>query len=402
MKKLLTSLFIVLILLSGCSNTAATQTQPISTTVNSSQVIVTITSEQSQALNNYITTRENAVRNKDEQSFLSLFNSSDEFYFNEQKSWFTDCKKQNIKNYNLIIASANKISQDSFSATLTETFTINNSKRTYTYNLVFQKFDDGYKEVGIDMELMQLNGYNIYYNKTAKDYADEIKTIYNTRTKTLYKLFGYTPSFIGQVRIYDDMATMRGTIKPSTPNWVAGWNEYKQSIKIAVYENASFSTVKDYIDETILHEQTHAMLSDLSNDNLNYFMQEGCAMLFSGQKYELTDSDIKTLKSLYNKKYDMLNLSELEDTHLENLDSPDSNYYYIISKAYCYMIYRDHGIESLKSLLKELKTHEYIELTANDKLDTLNQLTNEALKKVLNEDTTTLTTKFEKYLSELK
>lgn len=400
MKKLFTSLFIVLVLLSGCTSTSSQL--PVSTAANSTPVIITITSEQSQALDNYITTREKAVNDKDEQSFLSLFNSSDEFYFNEQKSWFADCKKQNVKNYNLIIASATKISQDSFSATLSETFTINNSKRTYTYNLVFQKFDDGYKEIGIDMELMQLDGYNIYYNKTAKDYADEIKTIYNTRTKTLYKLFGYIPSFVGQVRIYDDMATMRGTIKPSTPNWVAGWNEYRQSIKIAVYENASFSTVKDYIDETILHEQTHALLSDLSNDNLNYFMQEGCAMLFSGQKYELTDNDIKTLKSLYNKKYDMLNLSELEDTHLEDLESPNSNYYYIISKAYCYILYKDHGIDGLKSLLKELKTHEYIELTANDKLDNINDLTNEALKKELNEDTSTLTNKLEKYLSELK
>ncbi|GEM_PF-4210157 len=403
MKKLYSILLLFVLFVSGCTSNE----QLVSTVAfNSSPTIaitdIKLTTDQQNSLNNYISTRENAVKNKDEVSFLSLFDLSDEFYYNEQKAWFTDLKKQTVSNYNLSIVSSTKIDEYSYKAALTETFNISEVNKKYTYNLVFKCFDDGYKETGIDMESIQLDGFTIYYNTTAKEYADELANIFNTKTKSLYKLFSYTPSFVGQARIYSNMTTMRGTIKPSTPDWVGGWNEYKQSIKIACYDDISFSDIKDYIDQTIIHEQIHAMLSDLSNDNLTYFTQEGFAMLFSSDKLELTSADNATLKTLFAKNYNLIDLTTLESEHLEALQTPDSSNYYTISKAYGYILYRDHGISGIGKLLAELKTNQYIELSSDDKLDTINSLTNDALKKVLDEDTTTLTKKLKDYINNLK
>lgn len=397
MRKVLSLVLVALFLLSGCSNNEA----PVSTSAFQDSQQTSLTQEQSEALDNYILVREEAVKTKDENAFLSLFNLSDTFYTNEQKAWFTDRKKQDITDYNLDIVSTSFIDEYSFSAALKETFLLKGNKRSYTYDLVFERFEDEYKEIGTNMELLELDNFNIYYDTIAKEYAEQIKELYSTKTKSLYSFFDYTPSLIGQARVYGNMTTMQGTIKPSTPDWVAGWSEYKQSIKIARYNNVDFSDIKEYIDQTILHEQIHAMLSDLSNDNLNYFMQEGFATLFSSDTYELTKSEKFSLKALYKNNYSLLDLKTLEDTHLEDLSAPHSNNYYLICKAYGYIIYKDHDISGIKSLLSELKNHEYIELTSDDKLSTINELTNSALKSALDEDITSLTNKLKDYINSL-
>jgi hypothetical protein len=189
---------------------------------------------------------------------------------------------------------------------------------------------------------------------------------------------GFTPKGAISVKLFDDQQVFLQSVKLDLPDWVGGWHEFGESIKS--FTGAYGVDGSDY-KSMLNHESTHRMVSELSNDNAAYWIQEGLAGVYQvalGVKTQnfLTSEELAESYTPF---------TQQKQIDLEKLDMNDQGAvtkYYATSKAFAAFLVEQYGWSKVKQALEYMKKFELIPVTGAEKMDTTNARTDEALKAV--------------------
>lgn len=342
--------------------------------VDSSEVI----EEDAKLIYQMIMLRVKAVNQGDSSLFLSTIHPKYKTFYEEEKRWFEDAK-QVIQpgTFQLKIKKIEREGTDQLLVKVEQSYQLKSKKRTESVVLptIWERTNQGWRLTGLKWYSMKKGMLTVYYShpnlkKAAQFTLDTIEEA----LLALRKRYGWRASHI-EVKLYHLSEVFRQSVKPSLPTWAAGWHEAKQSIKFVVLQQDSI----DWLKKGLVHELTHQMISELSNDNAAYWLQEGAAMYYEKHLFEN-----RVDKKLELPKPSLMSLKELESTQLEHLPADEATRYYL-SSYYWFkqMIEVNNGETHMKEVLNYLKRFPYIDQDSEKKLALTNQRTREAMRQYI-------------------
>lgn len=118
--------------------------------------------------------------------------------------------------------------------------------------------------------------------KGIRDYSD----FYN-RINKIRKIFDFDKKIV--IDVFDDLQELENLIETKVPKWVIG-TSFNNVILILDYDNWKTSN-NETVENLILHEFIHVVLSLKSKTNLPAWLNEGLAVYFSDQHYSFKNQN---------------------------------------------------------------------------------------------------------------
>ncbi|MHB9146603.1 MAG: peptidase MA family metallohydrolase [Symbiobacteriia bacterium] len=324
-----------------------------------------------QAVRGVAAARVEAVLQHDRPAFLATVDAANATYATEQGHWFDDAART-VASYALTVRDLRLTARDTAQVDLTESFTLQNGERRgRNYTAVFKLRPGGWTDSDYAFTELRQDRVTVrHWNRpraAALALAAEAENV-----AWLQQTFGWQPAAAVVIKLYPEREPFLYSIKPSLPGWVAGWTEAGESIKYWVMQDAPSS-------EGLLHETTHHMLSELTNDNASYWLQEGLATWATATH----GGGLDVRSQLGPSGRLPWTLPELAAVNLEELDQNKAEAYY--AEAYLTVKYLldTYGMEKLKAVTAELARHPANPVTASEKLTESSTLTQEAISNVL-------------------
>jgi hypothetical protein len=175
--------------------------------------------------------------------------------------------------------------------------------------------------------------------------ADRALTILSHVSEVMADKFLWQPRNL-EVKLYADPEVFRQSVKLSLPTWAGGWNEAKQSIKLLVGKSDTAS-----LTHGLAHEYTHQLVSDMTNDNAAYWLQEGAAMFY--------EALLSKEQPFIDKDFHPYTINQLEQLNLEQLPDEEASRYYLS----CFMRFKEliqqNGERQLGKALLKLRQYPY-------------------------------------------
>lgn len=324
-----------------------------------------------QAIQRVITQKETAVNQRNKSLFLSLAHPRNNMYIQEQKRWFDDAVHyMDTNSFRLNLLSMHKEGKDTIRVLVSQEYTRKGKVFRVQLPLRFQKTTKGWKDADIAFRQYTNGIFVVYYTDEAiqRQAKTALQSI-QSATAEFRKRYNWNPAKI-EVKLYHQPEVFRQSVKPSLPSWAGGWHESKQAIKFigGLVDDSAFL-------QGIVHELTHQMVSELTNDNAAYWLQEGAAMYY---ERHLWGKCIQTLD-----RGSLFSLSQLEGMNLENLSDREANRYYVS----CYYIFKQliqkYGERRIEKMLCCLRGYPEIDLDSVQKMQIINERTRKAVKAAL-------------------
>lgn len=316
--------------------------------------------------------KERAVNQKQMERFLSVIHPEHKMYIQEQKRWFQDAVKYiDAGSFQLKVLSIIPEQENRMRVWVYQSYSKDGTNFTVKYPLLIQRTEQGWKDA--DIAFNQISDGAVIVRYTSPSLQDQAHIALDTLKKAVYVLrhrFQWSPQPI-EVKLYDDPELFRQSVKPSLPKWAGGWHESGQSIKFI----GGTPDVRAFASG-IVHELTHQMVSELSNDNAAYWLQEGAAMYYERH----------LLPGLYEEHFihlrqnpSPLTLMQLEQMNLERLpDRKAYQYYQTCYQLFDYLV-EEYGERKIQELFSKLQSEPAIDLDSNQKIKELNQRTRKAI-----------------------
>lgn len=317
-----------------------------------------------------------AVHAKNLQRFLSVLDHQNRFYVQEQKRWFADAIKVIESNsYQLTLLRIKIKQKDRFHIEVKQSYRQNGKQYELQMPLVIRKTKNGWKESGYPFFRRQNGPIQILYTtKALEESANIALDIIQRALYVMEQRYQWKPKRV-EVKLYHDAELFRQSVKPSLPAWSGGWNEAGQAIKLVVDQQHP----KLYA-AGLVHELAHQMVSDLTNDNAAYWLQEGAAMYYEKHLLPRLSDDFSPIEEQLPAKYSYSDLKRLD---LERLPDQAATQYYLSCYQFFRFLLKKHGEEKIKNVFKDLKKYPYLDLDSNRKKALLNIRTEKAIKQEL-------------------
>ncbi|MGE5589383.1 MAG: hypothetical protein ACM3ZA_01955 [Bacillota bacterium] len=320
-----------------------------------------------------IVQRQDAVLKRDREAFLGTVDPGNATYLVEQGHWFDDAART-VKAFSLQVRDVKVAAPDLARVSLTEAFTLTGGEQhTFDYQAVYRLRDGVWKASDYAFDELHQDQVTVRHwdrpNAARGALQDELANL-----AWLKQTFGWQPASDMVIKLYPERDPFLYSIKPSLPTWVGGWNEAGEAIKF----RASRDVPPD--PDGLLHESTHHMLSELTNDNASYWLQEGLAGWTPGAR--AGEFDMNRLRQRLGGALHWT-LPQLEMQDLESMEGPDVGAYYAESFLVVKYLMETYGLDRFKAIAAELAKHPVHPVTAAEKTSETNQLTRAAMEKAL-------------------
>jgi hypothetical protein len=322
-----------------------------------------------QAIEKTVEIKQRAINQRDMELFMSTI-YPDNHYLQEQKRWFHDAISfVDRGSFRLTVKHKQQLAKDRYRVDVVQTFLHNHHRYTAVYPLEMRKTANGWQDIDFLPYRISQGRISVRYNNPVHtDYAKQALTILTHVDQVLANKFYWHPKKL-ETKLYDNPALFRQSVKLSLPTWAGGWNEARESIKLIV-EQADASWLK----HGLAHEYTHQLLSDLTNDNAAYWLQEGTAMYYEA----LISRESPTISV----NFRLYSISELEKLNLEQLQAKDATRYYLSCYVHVRNFIQRYGEDKLQQMLHMLRRYSYIDADSASKRLQTNQRTAAALQQI--------------------
>lgn len=319
--------------------------------------------------------KEQAVNQKNQSQFLSIIDQENSFYVQEQIRWFSDAIRYIDPNsFHLELIHVYPQQGNHFCADVKQSFRKNGNLYSVVMPIRIRKTEEGWRDS--DLDFLRLQNGPVVVSYTRPEMEEKAYIALDTIKRALYVIqnrYHWNPKRV-EVKLYHDPELFRQSVKLSLPIWAGGWNEDKQSIKLIVSKEEP-----NRFASAIVHELTHQMVSDLTQDNAAYWLQEGAAMYYETHLLPGLHEEKLPEEDQVKPKY---TLAELQKLNLEKLPDQDAYQYYYSSYQLFRFLIDEFGEERMDQLFKQLRQYPYINMDTVMKQEKLNQLTNQAIQKV--------------------
>lgn len=342
--------------------------------------------------------REKGVNSADGQAYLSTVLPGDTVLLKEESNLIRAAGGLGIKDYT-VTAGAVSPQGDGCTALLTQTYTVGGETRKCAFRAVFALENGKLYYDGPDFRLKQGGGVKVYYTPDREGLAGQVLGAEAAVLKNMKDELGFVPEGFISVKLFEDQQVFLQSIKLDLPAWVGGWHEFGESIK--TYTGA-YGTDIDAYKPMLSHESTHRMVSELSNDNASYWLQEGLASVYQDElghpdREMLPADEASAVFSTYaeQKKIDLEKIGADDQAAVEK--------YYGTSKAFAAFLLENYGWDKVKAALEYMKKFDLIPVTGDEKIQQTNDRTDEALKAVFGfAGDSAFQAEFEKWLANKK
>jgi hypothetical protein len=319
--------------------------------------------------------KERAVNQNRIGAFLALLNPELDTYVHEQKRWFQDAVQYiDPGSFRLHVLSLEKESGNAYRATVSQSYKKDGRLFQVKYPLLIKKTERGWVDSDLPFHVMAHGPIVVRYSHPAlKEQAHIALDVLKRALYVLKRRMEWSPEKV-EVKLYHDAEMFRQSVKPSLPAWAGGWHEANQAIKFigGISNHRSFAS-------GMVHELTHQMVSEQSGDNAAYWLQEGAAMYYEAhllpglhEGHPMTADDGR-----------WMSIAELEKTSLEKLPDREALRYYLSCYHQFRRLVEGHGEGAWRRVLRELRKNPYLDVDSNQKMDTANRLTREALRRAV-------------------
>lgn len=320
-------------------------------------------------------TKESAVRERDLERFLSVIDSNNPFYVQEQKRWFVDAIKViEPASYRLELLRIDQKQKNQLHIMVRQSYQQNGKRYVVQFPLLIRKTQAGWRESDLAFKQLKSDPIQVFYTIPALEESAYIALDIVKRALRVMKERNHWITKRVEVKLYHDPEVFRQSVKPSLPFWTGGWHEARQSIKMVVTHQQP-----KWLASGLIHELAHQMVSELTNDNAAYWLQEGAAMYYEAHLLPGLHEDLPSEED-QPAKY---SLSELKKMNLEKLPDKEAAQYYWS----CYRLFRflveEYGEEKIRSVFAVLKKYPYLDQDTIEKKEVINQRTEEAIRKGL-------------------
>ncbi|SFJ72668.1 peptidase MA family metallohydrolase [Thermoflavimicrobium dichotomicum] len=315
--------------------------------------------------------KEQAVNKKDWGVYQSVLDAEKPFYKQEQKRWFEDAIKYiDPGSFRLKVLSLSRKTPHEYQAWIDQSYRKNGKKYAIQYPLRFRYTPMGWKDADLIFHQVKNDFISAYFTDLSlKEEGVLALNVLKKAARILKEKYRWEPKQV-EVKLYHQPELFRQSIKLSLPQWAVGWHEANQAIK---FIGGVIS--KEEMASGMVHELIHQMISELTNDNAAYWLQEGAATYY--ERHLLGTSDNIQIPSI------VYSLPELEKIHLESLPSDQAYLYY----QSCYRIFdfliQQYGEKKVKELFSQLAKKAYLDQESDQKQERTVRRTKEAIKEVL-------------------
>ncbi|HYE09419.1 MAG TPA: hypothetical protein VEF53_04510 [Patescibacteria group bacterium] len=329
MKKLLSILLVLVLLLSACTATVNNANQDAESFIKF-----------------LIDSKIESVKTANINKLLSILDPEDKELLTEQSNWLMDIKTNPIEDYSLELLNLEKTNEAEYRAKLRQQYKEDGQNYKLDFYNKYRLIDGKIYDAGNYFEVLTQDNVTIKYTaankKLAEDIIDDMNQLYNENIER----WGLTPGRPMVIKMFDDIEELRQSIKFSM--WqCAGWYEYGESVKM--YMTKSLSS-KERIKHVVNHEMTHLFTIEKSAGNLAYWFSEGIASYYEVQQNQMTPSQLRK-----NMNINLLTIEQLESIELEKLEDRQqiSDYYNNAHLITAFIIER-YGEERILEILSEL------------------------------------------------
>ncbi len=351
---------------------------------------------EAQSLEALLESRMKAVNSADLALYLSTVLPSDDVLQTEERNLIRAAKDLGISDYTLTARNIRKRGEG-FSALLQQRYTVGGRVRSASFEAAFQKENGKLYYAGPDFLVQEGEHARVCYTQDDEVLAGQLLEAEVETLGQMNSLLGFQPNGYITIKLFDDQQVFLQSVKLDLPEWVGGWHEYGESIKS--FTGAYGSNAANY-KRMLNHESTHRMVSELSNDNASYWLQEGLAGVFENW----LDHPDEGWLSASEAKMEYTPFASHKTIDLEKIGSDDSSavmLYYASSKAYAAFLLDQYGWSKMREALEYMKKYELIPVTAAEKIDQTNKRTDEAVKAVFGLDDNGLQSGFDRWLDGL-
>lgn len=326
-----------------------------------------------QAAKQLIKQKEDAVNRHHLHLYLTTIDPEKPMYLQEQKRWFQDAiQVTDPGSFQLRVRAVRPDGKQKLQIVLEQKYAVRGQEIKCQIPLTLRNTHKGWKDA--DLSFAQLGNDLIAVYYTDSSLKPKAQIAYQTLNKAaliLQKKFGWKPQKV-EVKLYHSSELFHHSVKPSLPWWAGGWHEAGQSIKFVAN-----GLEPELLASGLIHELTHQMVSDLTNDNAAYWLQEGAAMYYEAELMP----ELRVVHDTNNLKEEWA-LSELESKRLEKLPAQEAHKYYLQSYVWYKKLVKKYGEQGMKKLFAHLKKFSYLDYESDQKRTELNRRTRDALAKV--------------------
>lgn len=263
-------------------------------------------------------TKESAVRERDLKRFLSVIDSNNPFYVQEQKRWFADAIKViEPTSYRLELLRIDQKQKNQLHIMVRQSYQQNGKRYVVQLPLLIRKTQAGWRESDLAFKQLKSDPIQVFYTIPALEESAHIALDIVKRALHVMKERNHWIAKRVEVKLYHDPEVFRQSVKPSLPFWAGGWHEARQSIKMVVNHRQS-----KWLASGLVHELAHQMVSELTNDNAAYWLQEGAAMYYEAHLLPGIHEEIPSIEEDQPAKY---SLTELKGMDLEKLPDKEAD-----------------------------------------------------------------------------
>lgn len=312
--------------------------------------------------------QQQAINTNNLSAYIStLYNN--EHYKQEQKRWFQDAVSFiEPKSFHIKVKSYHFISKGLYHVKIVQSYQKNNHLYTFVRPVEVRKTEHGWKDAD-SLAFERKKGFiTIKYNDSdLLNQADRALAILSHVSKAMSEKFLWELRNI-EVKLYADPEVFRQSVKLSLPAWAGGWNEAKQSIKLLVGKSDTAS-----LTHGLAHEYTHQLVSDMTNDNAAYWLQEGAAMYY--------EALLSKEKPFIDRDFHPYTIEQLERLNLEQLPDEEAARYYLS----CFMRFKElvqqNGEKQLAKAFLKLRQYPYMDKDSAVKQQETNKRTKDVFQK---------------------
>ena len=341
----------------------------------------------------FIEDQERYIREKDMVRYLENISKENDEYMAEKISWLRDILYYDIEDYQVEVNKVKRVGLNKVQAQILQSYNYQGRQYETQLPLLLVKERGKWKDGDLNFKELSTEHFTIKYFKPSKKYAELIKSVCEDAKTNIESRYGKGIDEHTTVKIYQDLETLRQSVKLSFQWQFAGWYEYPESIKTSEYGS------RESYQRILEHELVHKLTIKESNNNMPYWFTEGLAVYYSNHYND--PYPIKT-KELYIREYhnEPLDILKLEKTNLEMLeDSKTISAYYDSAGMIVKFLVDAFGEEKIKEIVSSLGDFPYQEGTGAEVDREAQKRFHSILPKVLGMDVIQLNEAWNQYIS---
>ncbi|WP_143003121.1 gluzincin family metallopeptidase [Alkaliphilus peptidifermentans] len=298
-----------------------------------------------------INTKQQAIKDNNEEKYITTLNTNNEVYYYEQMMWIKDVIENDIEDYLLKIEDISLIDDETAIVKLLQTYNHNGTSYELQYNALFYKTDDGWKDSDLNFKIMETENFIVkYLNADEKRVQRLAKNAEDAYTK-ITEIYGEEPDSITEIKLFDDRESLRQFAAPSLAWQIGGWYDYPSSIRLYFGEVAT----RPY-QHILEHELVHRITVEISKRNICSWFAEGLAVYYA----DFSNSGDPIESGFFDRNSLAVSITKLEETNLyEATDQFIISQFYYASGMIVKFMVEEYGHDKVKEIVAGLGEYPY-------------------------------------------